>query len=115
MQMIINFFFTGNPYEATTEQGPQVDLDQFEKILELIESGVKEGAKLETGGHAWSERNGGYFIEPTVFSNVQDDMRIAKEEIFGPCQQIFKFSTLEEAIQRANDTPYGLAAGNVYF
>lgn len=78
-----------------------------------MESGVKEGAKLECGGKVWPQNQGGYYIEPTVFSGVQDQMRIAKEEIFGPCQQIFKFSTLKEAIQRANDTEYGLAAGKL--
>jgi len=75
----------------------------------LIESGVKEGAKLEAGGKRFGEK--GFFIEPTVFSGVKDDMKIAKEEIFGPVQSIIKFSTLEEAIKRANSTSYGLAAG----
>jgi acyl-CoA reductase-like NAD-dependent aldehyde dehydrogenase len=88
---------------------------QFEKILDLMDSGVKEGAKLETGGRPWSGNKDGYFIEPTVFSNVSDNMRIAKEEVFGPCQQILKFRTLQEAIDRSNDTEYGLAAGKRHF
>ncbi|KAM3837937.1 aldehyde dehydrogenase, cytosolic 2-like [Diretmus argenteus] len=77
--------------------------------MELIESGKKEGATLECGGSAGGQR--GLFIQPTVFSNVKDDMRIAKEEIFGPVQQIMCFRSVKEVIQRANATHYGLAAG----
>nr|XP_033780449.1 retinal dehydrogenase 1 [Geotrypetes seraphini] len=99
----------GNPLTAGICQGPQIDKKQFEKILMLIESGKKEGAKLECGGARWG--NKGYFIQPTVFSNVTDEMRIAKEEIFGPVQQILKFKTIDEVIKRANNTTYGLAAG----
>jgi acyl-CoA reductase-like NAD-dependent aldehyde dehydrogenase len=99
----------GNPYDEKTEQGPQVDEKQFNRILALIESGKKEGAKLQCGGARSGDK--GYFIQPTVFSDCKDDMRIATEEIFGPVQQIFKFKTLEEAIDRSNDTQYGLAAG----
>ncbi|XP_042898262.1 aldehyde dehydrogenase, cytosolic 1 [Parasteatoda tepidariorum] len=99
----------GDPYDGKTVQGPQIDDEQFNKILELIESGKKEGAKLECGGGRHGNR--GYFVQPTVFSNVQDNMRIAKEEIFGPVMQIMKFKTLEEAIERSNNTEYGLAAG----
>ncbi len=98
----------GDPF-TDVESGPQVDNEQFEKILNLIESGKTEGAKLECGGNRVGSR--GYFIQPTVFSNVTDNMRIAKEEIFGPVQSIFKFDTMEELIERANDTCYGLAAG----
>lgn len=98
----------GNPFDDTVEQGPQVDKEQFDKILDLIESGKKEGAKLECGGYRHG--NKGFFIQPTVFSDVKDDMRIAKEEIFGPVQQIIKFSDINEVIERANNTTYGLAA-----
>ncbi|RWS30148.1 retinal dehydrogenase 1-like protein [Leptotrombidium deliense] len=99
----------GDPYDSKTTQGPQIDETQFNKILDLIDSGKKEGAKVEIGG----ERHGskGYFVQPTIFSNVTDGMRIAKEEIFGPVQQILKFKTMEEVIERANKTHYGLAAG----
>lgn len=100
----------GDPYAPETQQGPQVDMEQYTKILDLIESGKKEGAKVECGGGK-VEGTKGYFIKPTVFSNVTDDMRIAKEEIFGPVQQIIKFKTMEEVIQRSNNTIYGLAAG----
>lgn len=98
----------GSPFDLKNESGPQIDQDQFDKILELIESGKKEGAKMHCGGGRLG--NEGYFIQPTVFSDVKDDMRIAKEEIFGPVQQIIKFKTIEEVIPRANNTTYGLAA-----
>jgi len=98
----------GDPFDEKNEQGPQVDQEEFDKILSLIDSGKKEGAKLECGGGRFGDK--GYFIQPTVFSGVNDDMRIAKEEIFGPVQQLLKFKTLEEVIERANATPYGLAA-----
>uniref|UniRef100_T1JCH5 Aldehyde dehydrogenase domain-containing protein n=1 Tax=Strigamia maritima TaxID=126957 RepID=T1JCH5_STRMM len=86
-----------------------VDDEQFKKVLSLIEAGKKEGAKLECGGGRHGTK--GYFIQPTVFSGVTDKMCIARDEIFGPVQQIIKFKTLDEAIERANDTTYGLAAG----
>lgn len=92
-------------------QGPQVDEEQFTKILSLIEVGKKEGAKLEIGGGKYGMK--GYFIKPTVFSNVNDDMTIAQEEIFGPVQQIMKFKTLDEVTERCNNTKYGLASGVV--
>ncbi|XP_047217894.1 aldehyde dehydrogenase, mitochondrial-like isoform X2 [Girardinichthys multiradiatus] len=98
----------GDPFDFNTEQGPQVDQEQFNKILGYISSGKREGAKLMCGGGVAADR--GYFIQPTVFGDVQDNMTIAKEEIFGPVMQIFKFKTLEEVITRANDTKYGLAA-----
>lgn len=97
-----------NPLEADCEQGPQVDQEQFDKVMELIDSGKKEGAKLECGGNRVGDK--GFFIEPTVFSDVQDGMRIAQEEIFGPVMQILKFKTIDEVIERANKTKYGLAA-----
>jgi len=98
----------GDPFDVKIEQGPQVDDDQFKKILELIESGKKEGAKLLCGGTRSGDK--GYFIKPTVFADVSDNMRIAKEEIFGPVQQIMKFKSIDELIERANKTVYGLAA-----
>ncbi|XP_058025820.1 aldehyde dehydrogenase 1A1 isoform X2 [Ahaetulla prasina] len=98
----------GNPLSPGVNQGPQIDKEQYDKILALIESGEKEGAKLECGGGPGGDK--GFFIQPTVFSDVTDDMRIAKEEIFGPVQQIMKFKTIEEVIKRANNTRYGLAA-----
>jgi acyl-CoA reductase-like NAD-dependent aldehyde dehydrogenase len=98
----------GDPFDPKFESGPQIDDEQFKKILELIDSGKKEGAKLMCGGGRLGDK--GYFVQPTVFADVKDNMRIAREEIFGPVQQIIKFKTLEEVLPRANDTRYGLAA-----
>ncbi|CBI16844.3 unnamed protein product, partial [Vitis vinifera] len=99
----------GNPFKAGIEQGPQIDSDQFEKILRYIRSGVENAGTLETGGERFG--NEGFFIKPTVFSNVQDGMLIAQDEIFGPVQSILKFKDLDEVIRRANAASYGLAAG----
>nr|XP_014094613.1 aldehyde dehydrogenase X, mitochondrial isoform X1 [Bactrocera oleae] len=99
----------GNPFDESVKQGPQIDDEMVNKVLDYIESGKKEGAKLQCGGKRIGKV--GYFIEPTVFSDVTDKMRIAQEEIFGPVQSIFKFSNIEEIIDRANDVVYGLAAG----
>ncbi|XP_055528087.1 aldehyde dehydrogenase X, mitochondrial-like [Wyeomyia smithii] len=99
----------GNPFAEGTQQGAQVDEEQFKKILSYIESAKKEGAKLQAGGKRFGDV--GYFVEPTVFSDVTDCMTIAREEIFGPVQSILKFKTLDEVIERANNTEYGLAAG----
>uniref|UniRef100_A0AAY4E5V1 Aldehyde dehydrogenase domain-containing protein n=1 Tax=Denticeps clupeoides TaxID=299321 RepID=A0AAY4E5V1_9TELE len=98
----------GSPFDPTTEQGPQISEKQRSHILDLIHSGISEGAQLECGGKACGLM--GFYVEPTVFSNVADDMRIAKEEIFGPVQQIMKFKTIEEVIERANSSDYGLVA-----
>lgn len=86
----------------------KVDGTQLAKILDLIESGNKEGANLLYGGTRHGDK--GFFVQPTVFSDVQDDMRIAKEEIFGPVMQIMKFKDMDDLIERANNTIYGLAA-----
>ncbi|CAH0399540.1 unnamed protein product [Chilo suppressalis] len=98
----------GDPFRLDVEQGPQIDAEQHAKILSLIESGKQQGAKLVAGGSSAGDR--GYFVQPTVFSDVKDDMDIAKTEIFGPVQQIIKFSSIEEVVERANNTEYGLAA-----
>jgi len=99
----------GDPFDCKNCHGPQIDKEQYTKILNYIETGKKEGAKLVAGGQKLGDK--GYFIEPTVFADVTDKMTIAREEIFGPVQCIFKFDTMEEVIKRANDTNYGLAAG----
>jgi aldehyde dehydrogenase (NAD+) len=99
----------GDPFDAGTEQGPQVDKTQLDRVLGYIESGQSEGAKLNCGGGRVGDR--GYFVEPTVFSDVQDNMKIAREEIFGPVMSIIRFKNLDEVIDRANKTVYGLAAG----
>ncbi|KAF8005969.1 hypothetical protein BT93_K0296 [Corymbia citriodora subsp. variegata] len=99
----------GDPFKKGVEQGPQIDGEQFKKILRYIRLGVESNATLECGGERFGSK--GFFIQPTVFSNVQDDMPIAQDEIFGPVQSILKFKDLDEVIRRANATSYGLAAG----
>lgn len=98
----------GNPLDLNTEQGPQVDRAQFDKIMGLIEAGKREGAECVSGGGRVGAN--GYFIEPTLFANVRDDMEIAQKEIFGPVMSVLKFKNTEELIERANNTIYGLAA-----
>ncbi len=98
----------GDPFDANTEQGPQVDDAQFDKVMSYIASGKEQGAKLLCGGARVGDR--GYFIEPTVFGDVRDEMKIAQEEIFGPVLSIIPFDTLDEVIERGNKTMYGLAA-----
>uniref|UniRef100_A0A8W8HNP4 Omega-crystallin n=1 Tax=Magallana gigas TaxID=29159 RepID=A0A8W8HNP4_MAGGI len=102
------FAFTRHEPVGVCGQIIPVDEEQYKKILELVESGKTDGAKVECGGAAVGGQ--GFFIKPTVFSGVTDNMRIAKEEIFGPVQQLFKFKTLDEVIERANATTYGLGA-----
>jgi aldehyde dehydrogenase (NAD+) len=98
----------GDPLDPNTEQGPQVSNEQMDKILKYCDMGQKEGAKLVLGG----KRHGGngYFVEPTVFDNVKDEMTIAKDEIFGPVVSVLPFKSMDEVIDRANRTNYGLAA-----
>lgn len=98
----------GDPLDNVTEQGPQVDAEQFNKVLGYVESGKQEGARLVTGGERVGDR--GYFVAPTVFADVKDDMKIAQEEIFGPVMSILKFKDMDELVDRANKTIYGLAA-----
>ncbi len=98
----------GDPFDPETQQGPQVDKNQFDKILQYVEYGKEDGAKCVTGGKRHG--NKGYFVEPTLFANVTDDMRIAREEIFGPVMSALKFKNVDEIIKRSNDTNFGLAA-----
>jgi aldehyde dehydrogenase (NAD+) len=98
----------GDPFDPATEQGPQVSQEQFDRVMGYIDAGKKDGAKMLVGGNRVGNR--GYFIQPTVFTDVQDDMRIAKEEIFGPVMSILKFKDVDEVIERGNRTFYGLAA-----
>ncbi|MGD9633941.1 MAG: aldehyde dehydrogenase family protein [Pirellulales bacterium] len=98
----------GDPFDPETQQGPQVDQAQFEKILKYVEYGKQDGAKCVTGGKRHGSK--GYFVEPTLFAGVTDDMRIAREEIFGPVMSALKFKNVDEIIQRSNDTNFGLAA-----
>jgi len=98
----------GNPFDPQTEQGPQVDQTQFDKVMGYIDAGKRQGAKLVCGGDRVGDK--GYFIAPTVFADVKDEMTIAQEEIFGPVQSILKFRNMDELVERANNTMYGLAA-----
>ena len=98
----------GDPFDPTTEQGPQVSQEQFDRVMGYIDAGQKGGARMLFGGQRVGDR--GYFIQPTVFTDVKDDMRIAKEEIFGPVMSILKFKDVDEVIARGNATFYGLAA-----
>lgn len=98
----------GNPFDPTTQQGPQVDQAQLDKVLSYVDIGKQEGAECVTGGKRFGDQ--GYFVEPTLFTNVNDDMRIAREEIFGPVLSVLKFSDADEVAKRANDSPFGLAA-----
>jgi acyl-CoA reductase-like NAD-dependent aldehyde dehydrogenase len=106
----------GDPLQPDTEMGPLINHEQYEKVLGYIESGKREGARLVFGGRDLSKElygGKGYFVEPTIFADVTDDMTIYKEEIFGPVMSIIKFSSIPEVIERMNSTSYGLAGGVV--
>ena len=98
----------GNPEDTGTQMGAQVSKEQFDKILGYIETGKQEGAKLVTGGERCGER--GYFIKPTIFDAVDNNMRIAKEEIFGPVVSAITFDDVDEVVRQGNLSVYGLAA-----
>ncbi|MEQ6335358.1 aldehyde dehydrogenase family protein [Sphingobium sp. MK2] len=103
----------GDPLDPTTQMGPVVSLAQMDKILAFIEGANTEGARPLTGGNRMSGAgyDAGYFIEPTIFTHVADDMTIAREEIFGPVLSAFTFDTIEEVLTRANATEFGLGSG----
>ncbi len=104
-------FVVGNPQDPATRLGPVVNEAQFNKIQGLIQKGIDEGAELVTGGVGRPENlNRGYYVRPTVFANVRNDMTIAREEIFGPVIVILPYKDEAEVVQQANDTVYGLAA-----
>ncbi|KAK3375143.1 aldehyde dehydrogenase domain-containing protein [Podospora didyma] len=100
----------GDPFEESTFQGPQVTKAQYERVLGYITAGKEEGATVMLGGEPAPQKGKGFFIAPTVFTNVKPSMKIFKEEIFGPCVAIVPFKTEEEAIGLANDTTYGLGS-----
>ena len=105
-------FTPGNPFDASTRLGPLVSAAQRDRVRNYIDKGIGEGATLLTGGiEAPEGLSGGFFVRPTVFSNVTKDMTIAREEIFGPVLCIMPYDSEEEAVEIANDTDYGLAGG----
>lgn len=101
----------GNPLDAQVTMGPVVNKLQFDRVQEYIEIGIREGATVRVGGIGRPQGlEQGYFVKPTIFSNVTPNMRIAQEEIFGPVLAVIPYRTEEEAIEIANGTPYGLGA-----
>ncbi|WP_440135265.1 aldehyde dehydrogenase family protein [Chitinophaga sancti] len=101
----------GDPTDANTAIGPMVSVKQYERVQSYIQSGIEQGAEVLAGGPGHPEGlEGGNFVKPTVFANVTPDMKIAREEIFGPVISVLTYKTEEEAIAMANDTTYGLAA-----
>lgn len=101
---------TGDPLDPDSNLGSMIEKPHMEKVLGYIDSGRREGADVALGGKQILPETGGYFIEPTIFDNVSNSMRIAKEEIFGPVLSVIAFDEEQEGIAIANDTPYGLAA-----
>uniref|UniRef100_A0A060SZE0 ARAD1A19888p n=1 Tax=Blastobotrys adeninivorans TaxID=409370 RepID=A0A060SZE0_BLAAD len=109
-------YVIGNPFDDKTFQGAQVSKQQQEKVLSYIKAGIDQGATLVTGGperlaHLPKEYKNGFFVPPTIFSDCKKGMKIVDEEIFGPVLSVQTFTTEEEAIEKANDTDYGLGAG----
>ena len=100
----------GDPMQSATRIGPLIEEAHLNKVMEHIESAKNEGATLVRGGNRVRQDSGGYFVEPTIFDNVIPDMRLAREEVFGPVLAIMTFDTPEQAITMANNTEYGLAA-----
>jgi 4-guanidinobutyraldehyde dehydrogenase/NAD-dependent aldehyde dehydrogenase len=108
---IIPEFEAGDPLDEATVMGAIVDQVQMNTILGYIESGKQEGAQLLAGGIQTRVDSGGYYVAPTLFNNVDNSMKIAREEIFGPVLSVFAFTDLDDAVREANATPYGLQAG----
>ena len=101
----------GDPFDPGTAMGTIVDQTQMERVLDYIDSGRSEGAAVATGGSRALEETGGFYVEPTVLSSVSNEMRVAREEIFGPVLSVITFADEEQALRIAHDTEYGLAAG----
>jgi aldehyde dehydrogenase (NAD+) len=103
----------GDPLDPATQLGPLVSAEQLERVSGYLALGREQGARAVTGGQRLTEGalGRGYFVAPTVFADVRDDMRIAREEIFGPVVSAMPFDTLDEVVRRANDSPYGLGSG----
>ncbi|MDV6286773.1 aldehyde dehydrogenase [Rhodococcus jostii] len=99
-----------DPFDPDSVMGPVVDKSQYDRVLGYLDVGRAEGAQVVSGGNATMVETGGFYIEPTVLRNVTNDMRVAREEIFGPVLSVITFSDEEEGLRIANDTNYGLAA-----
>ncbi len=103
--------YVGDPFtDKDPSMGPLVSKGQYERVLSFVKSGVDQGAKLLTGGKRPEYQSKGYYLEPTVFIDVKENMTIWREEIFGPVLSVMRFKTEEEALKMANDTCYGLGA-----
>ena len=100
----------GDPLDPETRIGAMIEDDHLGKVLDNIESGRKEGATCVLGGNRTRVTSGGYFVEPTIFTDVTPKMRIAREEVFGPVLSVIEFDQPEDGLKIANDTAYGLAA-----
>ncbi|MDE1190968.1 MAG: aldehyde dehydrogenase family protein [Arachidicoccus sp.] len=105
----VSELIVGDPFNSTTQLGPLISEKQFKQVSSYFDIGKKDGAKITVGGKRFGDK--GYYVEPTVFTNVDNQMRIAKEEIFGPVGSIISFKDENDVIAQANNTPYGLAAG----
>ena len=100
----------GDPLDPASRVGPLISRGQMETVLDYVESGMGQGARVVAGGEQILRETGGYFVGPTILDGVRNDMRVAREEIFGPVLSVLEFDTEQEAVELANDTPYGLAA-----
>ncbi len=107
---LVSGWKVGDPLDPETRVGPLIEKAHMEKVLGYIQSGKSEGAKLVLGGKRIMPETGGWYVEVTIFDEVNNRMKIAREEIFGPVLSVISFETEEEAVAIANDTPYGLAA-----
>jgi aldehyde dehydrogenase (NAD+) len=101
----------GDPFDPATQIGPMATKGEYDKVLRYIEAGKQSGAKLVAGGGTRKINGKGLFIEGTIFADATNDMKISREEIFGPVLPVIPFGSEDEAIRIANDTPYGLASG----
>ena len=110
LQAELSAWPVGDPLDPATKIGALISRQQLDRVLGYVEVGRSEGARLVTGGERILQETGGYFVPPTIFDGVRNDMRIAQEEIFGPVLSVIEFDTEEEAVAIANDTSYGLAA-----
>jgi gamma-glutamyl-gamma-aminobutyraldehyde dehydrogenase/4-guanidinobutyraldehyde dehydrogenase/NAD-dependent aldehyde dehydrogenase len=108
---LVPSYAPGDPLDPATVMGAIVDNIQLNSVMGFIDSGKAEGATLLAGGNQVRVESGGYYVEPTMFIDVDNSMKIVREEIFGPVLSIFTFTDLDEAIKQANATAYGLQAG----